>query len=80
MKGGAAGEACGVSQVLFDAEQLVVFRGSIGARQRSGLDLAGICRDGKIGDEWIFGFTGAMRDDRRATISLGQFNTVQGFR
>jgi hypothetical protein len=38
------------AQLFLDADQLVVFGEPVGARQRAGLDLAAIGRDGEIGD------------------------------
>ena len=60
----------GAAQVFFDAQQLIVFGDPIGARKRAGLDLAGVGGDGQVGDERIFGFAGAMRDDRGAPFVL----------
>ena len=76
----SSGEACGAAQVFLDAQQLVVLRRSIGARQRSGLDLPGISCDGQICDEWILRFAGAMRDDRRATMSVRELDAIQCLR
>src|SRR5262249_10871668 len=45
--GGAAGVLCPRSELLFDAEQLVVLAGPIGAARRSCLDLAGGPSDGE---------------------------------
>src|SRR5689334_18503618 len=53
-----------LAQLLLDAQQLVVFRGAIGARERTGLDLTAIGGDGKIGDGRVFGLAGMMRHDR----------------
>ena len=51
------------AQFLFDAQELVVFRDAVGAAGRSGLDLTGARGHHEIGDERVFGFAGAMRDD-----------------
>ena len=48
------------AEFFFDTQQLVVLGDAIGAAGRAGLDLAGIRRDGEIGDECIFGFPGAV--------------------
>jgi hypothetical protein len=77
MKSFAAGEACGSSQIFFDAQQLIVLCGPISARQRSGFDLPGVSTHGEVGNEWIFSFTGTMRNDRRSAVSLRELNTVQ---
>src|SRR5581483_10144618 len=51
-----------VSQALFDAQQLVVLGGAVGARGRAGLDLSRARADGEVGDERVFRFARAMRD------------------
>ena len=63
-EGGAAGEARGGAELFLDAQQLVVFGDAVGAGGGAGLDLARAHGDGEIGDEGIFGFAGAVRDDR----------------
>src|SRR3972149_2401315 len=50
-------------EFLGDADELVVFRRAIGARQRSGLDLPAIGRPRGIGDRGIFRFTRAVGHD-----------------
>ena len=46
--------AC-VAQLLLDAQELVVFRGAVGARERAGLDLPAIGGDREVGDGGVFG-------------------------
>ncbi len=43
------------AQRLVDADQLVVFRQSVGARQRAGFDLAAIRGHGQIGNRGVLG-------------------------
>src|SRR5579883_490125 len=50
-----------LAELLLDAQQLVVFRGAVGARERSGLDLPAIGGDREIGDGGVFRLAGAMR-------------------
>jgi hypothetical protein len=80
MKSPSAGEACGAAEILFEAQELIVFGDAIRARQRSGFDLSGIGRNREIGNERILSFAGAMRDDRSAAVSLGQLDAIQRFR
>jgi hypothetical protein len=47
------------TKLLFDAEQLVVFRQAVGAAERAGLDLAAVRGHGDIGDGRVLGFVGA---------------------
>ena len=46
----------GIVQFFFDAQQLVVLGGTVGAAQGAGLNLSGIHTHGKVGDEGVFGF------------------------
>src|SRR6516225_4294874 len=52
-----------LAQFLLDPQQLIVFRGAVGARERAGFDLAAVGRHCKVGDGRILGFAGAMRHD-----------------
>ena len=45
----------GTAQRLFDTQQLVVLGNTIGAAQRTGLDLRGRSRNGEIGNGGVFG-------------------------
>ena len=54
-----------VAQLLLDADQLVVLGEPVGARQRAGLDLAGVGGDRDVGDGGVLGLAGAVRDDGR---------------
>src|SRR5258708_25167743 len=48
------------SQFLLDAQQLIVLGGAVGARQRTGFDLAAIGRDREVGDGGILGLAGTV--------------------
>src|SRR6516225_8995097 len=52
-----------LAQFLLDPQQLIVFRGAVGARQRAGFDLAAVGRHRKVGNGRVLGFAGAMRHD-----------------
>ena len=52
-----------VAELLLDAQQLVVLGDAIGPRGRAGLQLAGVHRDGEVGDGRVLGLAGAVRDD-----------------
>ena len=69
----------GVAKFFFEAQELVVLRDAIWARKRTRLNLSGIRRDGEVGNESIFRFTRAMRDDCRVQVGFREFNTVQRF-
>src|SRR5690348_5561864 len=49
------------AQLLFYAQQLVVFRDPVGARSGAGFDLTRVRRNGEIGDKRVFGFSGTVR-------------------
>src|SRR5258708_40024602 len=53
---GAAAIARLRSEVLLDAQELVVFRSAVGTRERAGLDLPAIGGDSEVGDGGILGF------------------------
>src|SRR5246500_1353363 len=53
-----------LAELLLDAQELIVFRGTVGARQRAGLDLPAIGGDRKIGNGGFFCPAGAMRHPR----------------
>ena len=66
--------------IFFDAQQLIVFSHAIGARSGAGLDLSRPHSDHEIGDEGVFGFAGAMRNDgaypARRAISMASMVSV----
>ena len=51
---------CG-TQLFFDAEQLVVFRHTLGSAGSTGLDLTGVLCHCQVGNGGILGLTGTMR-------------------
>src|SRR6266853_4249912 len=76
---GFATEACSGAEFFLDTEKLVVLRDAVGAAGRAGLDLAGGRGDGKVSDESILGFAGAVGDDGVVAGFAGQLNGVDGF-
>src|SRR5215468_2328625 len=64
-----AQEAGGASQLLFDAQQLVVLGDTVRARCRSGLYLSDARTNSQVGDERVFRLAGAMADDRRVSVA-----------
>src|ERR1700761_9246243 len=67
-------------QLLFDADELVVLGVPVRARERAGLDLAGIGGDGDVGDGRILGLAGAMRDDGAVAGLVRHLDRFEGFR
>ena len=67
-----------VAKFLFDAEELVVFRDTVGTAHRTGLDLAGVGGHRDVGDGGVLGFTRAVRDHRGVAVFLGEFDRVEG--
>src|SRR5258708_10057311 len=76
---GFAVEAGRGAELFFDAEELIVLGDAVGAAGRAGFNLAGGGGDGEIGDEGVFGFAGAMRDDGVIAGFAGQLDSVDGF-
>ena len=70
----ATGPRRGVAQLLLDAQQLVVLGGALAARQRAGLDLAGVDGHGEVGDEGVLRLARAVRDDGAVGRALGQLD------
>ncbi len=71
-------EARGI-EFFVNPQQLVVFGKPVRTRQRSSLDLAGIGRDRKVGDEAVLGFTAAVRDDDAEAGLLRHLDGLQCF-
>ena len=55
----------------FDHHQAVVLSDAVGARKRTGLDLAGVGRDRKVGDEGVGCLSRSMGDDGRVAMVAG---------
>ena len=66
-----------VSELLFDAEELVVFGDAVGAAERAGLDLACVRGHGDVGDGDILSLAGAVADDSGVAVFLGEFDGVE---
>ena len=76
----APGKSSACAQFFFDAEKLVVLGDAVGTRRGTGLDLAGAHGDDEIGDEGVFGFAGAVRDDGGVASLARDLDGVDGFR
>jgi hypothetical protein len=59
----ASGIFCLRAKFLLDPQELIVFGGTIGPRQRSSCYRSAACCDREVGDGGVFGVPGAMRDD-----------------
>src|SRR6185437_207360 len=59
-----------ISQLLFDAQQLVVFGQPVGPGSAARLDLAAVQGHGEVRDGRVFGFAATMRHNGRITVSL----------
>ena len=68
----------GLSQLLFDAQQLVVLGHAIGARRRPVLIWPTRC-DRQIGDKGIFRLAAAVRHDGGIAIAPRQIDRLQRF-
>ena len=67
-----------MAQLFFDAEELVVFGDAVGTAGGAGFDLAGAGAYGEVGDEGVFGFAGAVADDRGVAVATSQLDGVEG--
>ncbi len=76
----SAREFCGGTELFFDAKKLVVFCDAIGPGSGACFDLARASGDGEIGDESVFGFAAAMRNDGVVPGFAGEFDGVNGLR
>src|SRR5882672_212456 len=79
IQGSLSVEAGGGAQFFLDAEELVVLGDAVGAAGGTRFDLAGGCSNGEIGDESVFGFAGAMRDDGVVAGLAGHLDGINGF-
>ena len=74
---GAAGVAGGGAEFGLDADQLVVFRRPVAAREAAGLDLPAIGGDGEVGDGRVLGLARAVAHDRAPAGVVGDFDRFQ---
>src|SRR5207244_8228118 len=70
----------GVTQLFLDAQELVVLRGPLAARDRAGLALAGVDGHGEVGDERVLRLAGAVGDDRSVARALGELDRLARLR
>src|SRR5256886_2787254 len=63
-----------LTELGFDAQQLVVLGDAIRARQRAGLDLRGGARDREVGDGAVLGLPGPDRKSTRLNSSHSQIS------
>src|SRR6266571_3817467 len=66
-----------VPQLFLDAQKLIVFGDAVGAAERTGLYLPGVCRDGDIRDRRVFGLSRAMTDDRGVLVFLRELDGIE---
>src|SRR5262245_50722136 len=76
---GPAGIGGARAEFFFDAQELVVFRGSVGTGERSGLDLSAIGGNGEIGDRGILRLAGAVGHDRAIAGLVRHLHGFQRF-
>src|SRR4051794_23895943 len=67
-----------LAELLFDAQQLIVFCDAIGARGRAGLNLTAVGGDGDVGDGRVFGFARAMGEDGAVAVAHGKVDRGEG--
>ncbi|OEI69359.1 phosphopyruvate hydratase [Curtobacterium sp. ER1/6] len=74
---GAAGVDGGVTELLLDAEQLVVLRDAVRAGRGAGLDLATVDGHRDVRDGGVLGLARAVRQDRGHAVALRQGDGVE---
>src|SRR5262245_36842634 len=74
-----AREARFVTELIADAQQLVVFRDAIAARRRASLDLACVGCDREVRDEAVLALARAVRNDRGVARMLRGAHGFEGF-
>src|SRR6516225_1058352 len=66
-----------LTEVLFEAQQLIVLGDAVRAADRACLDLAGVGGHGNVGDGRVLGFAAAVADDRSEVVAPRQFDGVE---
>jgi len=67
------------AEQLFDAKQLIVFRQTIRAAQRTSFNLSAVRRDRDVRNRRIFRFAGTMRKNGGVFIELRELNRIERF-
>src|SRR5882757_3274896 len=62
------------AELLLDAQELIVFGGAIGPRERAGLDLTAVRGDCKIGNCGVLGLAGTVRHHRGVACLVRSFD------
>src|ERR1700692_1899538 len=74
----SARKSGGVAKFFFDTQKLIVFCDAIGAACRPSFDWSRGGGHRQVGDEGIFRFTGAMRNDGVIAGFAGQLDGIDG--
>ena len=77
VEGGHAGVNGTCTQILLNAEQLVVLGNALGAAGGAGLDLAGVQGNGQISNGGVLGLAGAVRADGGLAGLVGHLDGLQ---
>src|SRR5919109_3936417 len=68
------------AQLLFDPKELVVLRHAVGPAGGARLDLAGVGRDGEVGDRRVLRLPRPVRDDGRVARRAGERDRLERLR
>src|SRR5690349_4228907 len=68
-----------LAELLFDAQQLIVFRQPVGTAQGTGFNLSAVRRDGNVRNRRVFRFAGAMRENGGVAVELRELHSVERF-
>jgi hypothetical protein len=69
----------GFSEILLDAQELIIFTNTIRAGRRAGFDLPGIGSHRNIRNRRIFGLSGTVRYHSRVAGFVSHLNGIQRF-
>lgn len=68
---------CVITQLLFDADKLVVLSHTIGTAHRTRLNLTRVCCYGNISNCCILGFTRTMGSNGGVTMAMSHLDSIQ---
>ena len=66
-----------ITEFLLDAEELVVLSHTVGAAERTGLDLTRVGSHGDVSDGSIFSFARTVRSHRSVTCAVSHFDGIE---
>ena len=68
---------CVITQLLFDADKLVVLSHTVGTAHRTRLNLTRVCCYSNIGNRSVLGFTRTMGSNGGVTMTVSHLDSIQ---